>query len=143
LHWNNYVVIYVNKGAEIYRTNYLEYLRLYRNEDDEDEDEYDEDEGESILFKNYELDTVFIKENYSSVNNMPNTPLSLTIMIKRESGYDPKGGDWEYIQLATTGEQIMQGNTTNPVINQECAKCHSNMRERDYIFSTFYTEQGN
>ncbi len=141
LHWSNYVVIYVNKDIKTYRKNYLEYLRLYRSEDDEDED--DEDDGlDENQFQGYEVGTVFIKENYSSEKNMPSQPTSLTIMVKKNPGYDSQGGDWEYLQFSPSGSVIMQGKTNDQVVYKECAKCHGNMKERDYIFSTFYIEQG-
>ncbi|WDE13977.1 cytochrome P460 family protein [Thalassomonas haliotis] len=138
LHWNNYVVIYVNKGTDIYRDNYIEYLRIYQSEDD-DEDE-DEEEQEKY-FKGYEVGTVFLKENYTVKNGIPHQPTSLTFMVKKPPGYAPSGGDWEYSQFAPNGELIMRGNNTNVEIYQSCAKCHENMLERDYVFSTFYTEQ--
>ncbi|WDE03193.1 cytochrome P460 family protein [Thalassomonas viridans] len=138
LHWNNYVVIYVNKGTEIYRDNYIEYLRIYQNEDeDEDEEEIEENKQ----FKGYEVGTIFLKENYTVKSGIPHQPTSLTFMVKKAPGYAPTGGDWEYSQFSPSGELIMRGNNTNVEIYQSCAKCHENMLERDYVFSTFYTEQ--
>ncbi|WDE01284.1 cytochrome P460 family protein [Thalassomonas actiniarum] len=139
LHWNNYVVIYVNKGTDIYRDNYIEYLRVYQNEDD-DEDE-DEEAAEDKYFKGYEVGTIFLKENYTVKNGIPHQPTSLTLMVKKPPGYAPTGGDWEYTQFAPNGDLMMRGNNTNVDIYQSCAKCHENMQERDYVFSTFYTEQ--
>jgi len=139
LHWNNYVVIYVNKGTDIYRDNYIEYLRVYQNED-EDEDE-EEEEEQSMHFKGYEVGTIFLKENYTVKNGIPHQPTSLTLMVKKPPGYAPTGGDWEYSQFSPDGELMMRGNNTNVEIYQSCAKCHENMMERDYVFSTFYTEQ--
>lgn len=138
LHWQQFVSIYVNKGADTYRDNYLAYLSLYRDDEDEDEDEKAE---QANTFKEYDLGTIFLKENYLSKAGQPGTPSSLTIMIKREEGYDQAGGNWEYIQTDTQGNVLMQGSSQSAVIKQVCSECHSNMAERDYVFSTFLTSQ--
>jgi len=139
LHWKQFVAIFANKGADIYRENYLAYLSIYRDDDDEDEDEeYSEDESPDA-FKEYELGTIFLKENYQASNGKPGEPLSLTMMIKREAGFDSNGGDWEYLQTDVMGDVIMQGDSNNPMIQSSCSNCHANMAERDYIFSTFLT----
>lgn len=139
LHWQQFVAIYVNKGVDIYRDNYLAYLSLYR--EDEDEDDEDEDEDTSHTFREYELGTIFLKENYLADSGQPGLPSSLTMMIKREAGYDDKNGNWEYLQTDIKGNVIMQGDANNPVIKQVCSGCHMNMAERDYIFSTFLTSK--
>lgn len=138
LHWQQFVSIYVNQDEDIYRENYLAYLAIYREDEDEDEDEDETDEVVEV-FKKYSIGTIFLKENYLSKDGRPGMPSTLTIMIKRELGYDLAGGDWQYIQTDTKGNLIMQGDSKDPVIKQICSDCHSNMAERDYIFSTFLT----
>lgn len=135
LHWQQFVAIYVNKGADIYRDNYLAYLSLYRDEDDEEE------EDTVYTFKAYELGTIFLKENYLANAGQPGHPSSLATMIKRKPGYDVQGGNWEYLQTDIHGNVIMQGNSADPSIKKACAECHANMAERDYIFSTFLTSK--
>ena len=139
LHWKQFVAIFVNKGADIYRENYLAYLSLYRDEDD-DEDEEEEDAAEQV-FKAYPDGTIFLKENYLAHQGKPGEPSSLTLMIKRQAGFDTQGGDWEYLQSDVAGNTIMQGSSQDPEIKNACADCHMNMAERDYIFSTFLTSQ--
>ncbi len=138
LHWKQFVTIFVNKGADIYRENYLAYLSLYRDEDDDDEDE---DEETEQAFKAYPDGTIFLKENYLAKQGKPGEPSSLTLMIKRQAGYDQQGGNWEYLQSDVNGNIIMQGNSQDPDIKSACADCHLNMAERDYIFSTFLTSK--
>ena len=137
LHWKQFVAIFVNKGADIYRENYLAYLSLYRDEDDDE----DEDEETEQVFKVYSQGTVFLKENYQANQGKPGEPSSLTLMIKRQAGFDHQGGDWEYLQSDVNGDIIMQGNSQDPQIKSACADCHMNMAERDYIFSTFLTNK--
>jgi len=136
LHWGQFVVIFANNGEDIYRNNYLAFLETYFTEDDEDEDE-----GEhKNTFIAYKKGTVFVKENYLSDRGHPTLPISLTIMIKREKGYDVGFGDWEYVMSDKKGNIILRGNSGNKKVFETCAKCHQNMVERDYVFATFYTD---
>lgn len=137
LHWNQFIVVYMNKGHESYRHNYTEYLRYYQ---DYDEDEEDEDEVEEPSFKSYKPGTIVLKENFTGNQGAPDTPISVTLMIKEAKGYDPKGGDWKYVQFAPNGEIIMQGNSQDPAINKACASCHINISDRDYIFANFFSK---
>lgn len=130
LHWNQFIVVYTNLGDKVYRQNYLTYIQAY-----------EEDAEEDAVYATYPEKTIFIKENYSGAKGHPDTPLTLTTMIKREAGYDTENGNWEYIQSLPNGKIIMQGKASDPQINQMCGSCHINMSSRDYIFSSFYSEQ--
>jgi hypothetical protein len=57
------------------------------------------------------------------------SPIAYAAMIKREAGYDPKHGDWEYV-YATLGEQgsIERGRM------KTCIDCHATAEKRDYLF---------
>ena len=141
LHWGQFVVIYMNKDVNVYKDNYLEYVRAYVNdEDDDDEDE--EDEKVQTGFTQYSVGTIFLKEHYSVQDNLPGTPLNMAYMIKREKGYDPEYGDWEYGYWGINGDVIFEGKASkNPAMKKFCVDCHKNMEERDYIFSTFLSNQ--
>ena len=56
-------------------------------------------------------------------------PGAYAAMIKREAGYDPKFGDWEYVYV-THGEdsRVERGHLTN------CRACHSKASSTDYLF---------
>ena len=127
LHWNQFVVIYVNKEPETYVKNYIEFGRQYL--DNEDEEEFE------AKFYKYSKGTSFVKEHYLAENGEPSSALSSTFMTKREKGYDPEYGDWEYGQITANGQITMKGNSKNKTVYQACIKCHSNMKERDYIFA--------
>ena len=130
LHWNQFVIVYANKGRAIYKQNFAEYIRFYVEEDDEEDAEFAE----------YEVGTVFVKENYIAHQGSVGDPLSLTTMIKHKPGYDPDHGDWEYIQSDSKGNIILRGKASDALVNKVCADCHSSMDERDYIFATYYSE---
>lgn len=59
-------------------------------------------------------------------------PELVTVMLKREKGFSPKTGDWEYL--------VVEGNL-NKIIKREktgdCAKCHANAESTDYVFKTY------
>ena len=53
-------------------------------------------------------------------------------MIKRDAGYDPKHGDWEYV-FADLGDRgkVQRGRLAN------CIACHSGAASRDYLFRPY------
>ncbi len=81
--------------------------------------------------------TILLKEHYKNENGQPGAPETITLMIKREKGYDPNAGDWEYSQFDTTGKMLMEGRSRRINIFQNCTECHANIKERDYIFTTY------
>lgn len=137
LHWHQFVVVYSNIGAEQYAHNFRSYIM--RIESDDYGDEMDES-IQSMTYVKFRPGTIFLKENFSMFKGVPAKPLTLTVMIKHEPGYDANNGDWEYIEIDSLGHVLQRGNTSNDTINGKCAACHKNIAERDYIFSTFYSQ---
>lgn len=131
LHWKQFIVIYINKEPINYVKNYIEFGRRYLD-DDEEEDEEDT-QGEFIK---YPVGTIFLKEHYLSNKGKPDLAISTTLMIKKEPGYDPKNGDWEYLQFTKDGIPTIRGKADNPAVKINCSDCHKNMAERDYVFAT-------
>lgn len=133
LHWNHFVSIFVTQGgAKPYRKNFLEYLTVIEME--EEDEEYDP------TFMHYPVGTIFVKEHFISKDGKPGPATQLSIMKKHEPGYDKAGGDWEYIQLTADGNVVVQGHSQDPVVDSMCAQCHSNIADRDYIFSLNYKD---
>lgn len=135
LHWEQFIVVYINKDSDVYKYNFAEYERFYQ---DNDEDEVDEDAQPN--FRLYSPGTIVLKENFSGESGSPDTPISITMMIKHKPGYDSRHGDWEYVQFAPDGQLIMNGKATDPVIQSACSGCHINMESRDYIFANYYSK---
>jgi hypothetical protein len=133
LHWGQYISLYVSKDPDRYVKNYLEYVRIYLNQDIDESDESTEEKH----FENYTTGTIFLKENYLAQNGKPGTPSTVTVMIKQNPGYDPAGHDWQFLQFDVNGNILFDGNTQEPATQQMCIKCHGNMAERDFVFSTF------
>jgi hypothetical protein len=56
-----------------------------------------------------------------------------TMMTKREKGFNPKGGDWEYAVYDGKGELKEKGKIAR------CMSCHqeAKAKERDFIFAEY------
>jgi hypothetical protein len=76
--------------------------------------------------------TVVIKEKYPL--HLPNTPPdAVAAMIKREPGYDPDHGDWEYAyeqRKAEPENKVVRGKLSH------CIACHKGARS-DYLFRPY------
>ena len=59
-------------------------------------------------------------------------PELVTIMIKREKGFSPKTGDWEYLVVEGGLEKISRREKTG-----SCSKCHANAEQTDFVFKTY------
>ena len=73
--------------------------------------------------------SVIVREKLSAPDAP--APQLLAVMVKRAPGFNPKGGDWEFLTVdgaltKVTGRQ-KQGS---------CLDCHASQRERDYVFPT-------
>ena len=58
------------------------------------------------------------------------TPQRLVVMFKRAPGFNPKGGDWEFLTV--------NGALTKITARQKkgsCLDCHARQSERDFVFS--------
>lgn len=133
LHWGHFIVIYVDRNPETYLYNYTEYEKHYW---DDEFDEFEESE-DGPGFREYEVGTVFLKEHFVSENGKPGKSSFLALMTKEEPGYDDAFGNWKYAWLdGSNGSAIAIGNSSNETLMGNCIECHTNMADRDYIFST-------
>lgn len=136
LHWNYGITIFCIKCEPAYVQNYLEYQKQFEADDE------DEDEEVTYNFIKYAEKTVFVKNHYILKQNhylnekaIPEPPDMVAVMIKREAGYDPEFGDWQYGYFNAKGNVIVEGKGSKPAIRSLCSDCHKNISERDHIFS--------
>jgi len=134
LHWNQAVVLYMNQGIAQYRSNYAQQRQMADGEQPSDPTQ----QG----FAAYPSGTVLLKENYLLAPGVAPQPASVTVMLKREGGYDPAMGDWQFLQFDPAGNLLVNGNSRTPQVDTACAFCHRGMVERDYVFSTIVPTQG-
>ncbi len=74
--------------------------------------------------------SVIVKEKLSSKDST--APELLTVMIKREQGFNPASGDWEYLVVNGEGTRVEErGKLTT------CQTCHVMNKSTDYIFRNY------
>jgi hypothetical protein len=79
----------------------------------------------------FPIGSVIVKEKLPSLKK--GAPELLTVMVKRERGFDTKNGDWEYF---TADGKAKETSTENVA---KCQSCHSGVRSNDYVFRTYVT----
>jgi cytochrome P460 len=82
----------------------------------------------------YPVGSMIVKEKFGTADST--TPELLTAMIKREAGYNPDGGDWEYLVLDGSASEIVeQGKLTR------CSSCHQPYQSIDYVTRTYLPQK--
>ena len=117
-HGNRLVVVYASpaEAAKVFLSN-AERVRLRQNPP----------------FKAYPPGTMIAMETWlRTQNGMPGKPGPLFFM-RKEPGYDPQGGDWEYGFTRRDMSIIGTGNTGNMAF---CQECHRQAGARDFIWAT-------
>lgn len=74
--------------------------------------------------------SVIVKEKLTTRNSTQ--PELLTVMIKRESGYDAENGDWEYMVLDGSAKSV-QARGKLPA----CQSCHTMVKRTDYVSRSY------
>lgn len=75
---------------------------------------------------NFPQGSVIVKEKLTTPEST--TPELLTVMLKRERGYNPESGDWEYMVFDGTGASVQERGKL-----ENCQSCHTLLKETDYI----------
>ena len=82
----------------------------------------------------YPVGSMIVKEKLATADST--TPELLTAMIKREAGYNPESGDWEFLVLDGAASEIVErGKLTR------CSSCHLPYQNRDFITRTYLPEK--
>jgi hypothetical protein len=79
--------------------------------------------------------SILVKEHLADPKqSSPNTVLA---MVKREEGFNPEAGDWEFFVLHNREQVIVdRGRLVH------CQSCHVQARERGYVFRHLYVPPG-
>ena len=81
----------------------------------------------------FPVGSMIVKEKLGSPDSTK--PELLTAMIKREAGYDPEEGDWEYLVLDGAASTIVErGKLTR------CSGCHRPYKFSDFVTRTYLPE---
>lgn len=70
--------------------------------------------------------SIVVKEKLTAKES--STPELLTVMRKRERGYDPEHGDWEYLVFDGDGKTMKESGKL-----QKCQECHAREKATDYV----------
>ncbi|MEI8281515.1 MAG: cytochrome P460 family protein [Armatimonadota bacterium] len=87
--------------------------------------------GEKAMMKNgtFPVGSVIVKEKHDGEDG---AILLSTVMIKREKGYNPKCGDWQFAAI--------DGFTTKITADgklESCMSCHMQRSEQDFVFRSY------
>jgi len=75
--------------------------------------------------------SIIVKEKFGAPSG-DRKPLLYTIMRKRESGYNPKVGDWEFSVVGPDGKELK---ATGKLEN--CQGCHVGQSESDFVYRPY------
>lgn len=78
----------------------------------------------------FPVGTMIVKEKHGSLDS--NNPEMLTAMIKRQPGYNPETGDWEYLVLDGAATTIVEQGKLD-----RCSGCHRLYKSTDFITRTY------
>ena len=82
----------------------------------------------------FPIGSMIVKEKLGSPDSKE--PEVLTAMIKREPGYNPGSGDWEYLVLDGAASKIVeQGKLTR------CSDCHTYYEHSDFVTRSYLPEK--
>ena len=77
----------------------------------------------------FPIGSIIVREKLSQPNALPEL---LAVMIKRANGFNPKGGDWEFLTFEGTGVKVKSREKTG-----SCLDCHSRQSDQDFVFRTY------
>lgn len=78
----------------------------------------------------YPVGTLIVKEKRTKPNSA--TPELCTVMLKREAGYNPKGGNWQYFVTDGTATRFQNNGDS-----ADCKSCHEKQKPVDYVFRRY------
>lgn len=78
--------------------------------------------------------SIVVKEKLMSEDS--GEPELLTAMIKREKGFNPESGDWEFLVLDGSGKKIEARGKL-----ETCQSCHATKKNSDFVFRSYLPEE--
>ncbi len=82
----------------------------------------------------FPVGTVVVKEKLAAPES--ETPELLTVMIKREKGFNPEVGDWEFMTLNGAATEVTAKGKL-----ESCGSCHLGYKQNDFITRTYLPEE--
>lgn len=75
----------------------------------------------------FPVGSIIVREKLAS--REATQPELVVVMIKRASGFNPAGGDWEFITADGTLTKVRERQKKG-----SCLDCHSSQADRDFVF---------
>ncbi len=122
------------KKDEDHEATFVSYGEVYVN-----------DKGVEAMIKTktptYTVGTIIIREKLPFIlekdkeEKDKDKPELLTVMVKREKGFNPENGDWEFLVIEGDKSKIRQREKTG-----SCVQCHSHQKANDFVFRSYLSE---
>jgi len=77
----------------------------------------------------FPVGSVLVKEKHTGDD--ATTSELLTVMVKREKGYAPEVGDWEFLVLDGFAKAVQRGD------NKNCVSCHTSVSDNDFVYADY------
>lgn len=71
--------------------------------------------------------SIIVREKLTLANDLQ--PQLLTVMIKRERGFNPKANDWEFLAVDGAMTKIFERQKKG-----SCLNCHASQAQRDFVY---------
>jgi Cytochrome P460 len=87
----------------------------------------------------FAVGSVIVKEKRARENEKkgePDEPELLTVMIKRERGFNPAVGDWEFMATNGAGTKVDARGKL-----ESCQACHAMMKETDFVSRSYLPDE--
>jgi hypothetical protein len=95
---------------------------------------YVNDTGKSAMMsepvRKFPVGSIIVKEKFSTAEG--GSPELMTAMRKREAGYNPESGDWEYLVINGEGTKVEARGKLD-----ECMSCHAAVGKQDFVFRSY------
>lgn len=82
---------------------------------------------------NFAVGSIIVREKNASAAS--ETPETVIAMVKRESGFSPETGNWEFFVFGGADLKMQKRETKG-----DCAACHSRAEKTDFVFKTYLNQ---
>ena len=82
----------------------------------------------------FPVGSVIVKEKF--LPGKQDAPELLTVMVKREQGFNPASGDWEYMVTNGAGTKVEARGKI-----ESCQTCHVSMRESGFVYRSYMPDE--
>lgn len=90
----------------------------------------------------FPIGSIIVREKLASAT--ATEPQLLSIMLKREKGFNPAGGDWEFVVAKPSEAQLQKLEPERQLQKLEravnCLSCHGQQQAADFVFRTYLPE---